>query len=74
MTSIKQDTKRVEMATLLNVVADEMLQPGHVRDLRAIATAVKEGNNDPVKTGIGCESDFGLLVAGCVSRVLRHDW
>lgn len=74
MVSIKQDVKRDEMAALLNIVADAMPRAGHAQDLKAIAQRVKRGENDPAHLLIGCESDLGSLVAGCVSRILKHDW
>ena len=74
MAVIPPDVKRAEMAEMLRIIADEMPRAGHRKDLLEIADALKRGVIDPVKTGIGCQSDMGSLVAGCVSRILKHDW
>ena len=74
MAVIPQDVKRAEMAEMLRIIADEMPRAGHRKDLLDIVDGLKRGNIDPTKTGIGCQSDMGSLVAGCVGRILKTEW
>jgi DNA-binding GntR family transcriptional regulator len=76
--TIRQDTRRKEMASMLEAIAAQMLcdraSPGHVKDLQAVARAVRNGENSPSEKLVGYDSDFGSLVSGCVSRILRKEW